>query len=133
MGGAFVSRASRDASIATFCRTVGTEGSARVKKGGNLVKVVMCIAGQKIAPDLLEKLEQNNYRVTRLASEGGFLRRGNATYLIGVEDDEVSRLLGIVDDLKAQNGHTSSAQSVLAIVLDAEAGGAFVHTNKQQS
>lgn len=95
------------------------------------MKVVMCIAGQKIAPDLLTKLEQNNYRVTQLASEGGFLKRGNATYLIGVKDEEVSDVLSLVKESRSQSGDDSSAHRALAIVLDAEAGAAYMSQDKQ--
>ncbi len=35
---------------------------------------------------VIEELVTRNYRVTRIATTGGFLRRGNVTLLIGVED-----------------------------------------------
>jgi uncharacterized protein YaaQ len=36
---------------------------------------------------VIDELVKQNYRVTRMASTGGFLRRGNVTLLIGVEGD----------------------------------------------
>ena len=36
------------------------------------------------------------FRVTRLASTGGFLRRGNTTLLVGMEDTDVDRAKNVV-------------------------------------
>ena len=47
--------------------------------------------------DLVSKaLTSNNFRVTCIASSGGFLRRGASTLLIGLEDDLVDRALQII-------------------------------------
>lgn len=37
-----------------------------------------------------------NFRVTFIASTGGFLRRGNTTLLIGLEDEQVETALQII-------------------------------------
>lgn len=47
---------------------------------------------------VLDRLIAQKYRVTRVASTGGFLRRGNVTLLIGVERDE--RVQGVIDLLQ---------------------------------
>jgi len=41
-------------------------------------------------------LTSADYRVTCIASTGGFLRRGQSTLLIGVEDERVERGLQII-------------------------------------
>ena len=46
--------------------------------------------------DVLQALLNANYRVTRIASTGGFMRRGNSTFLIGVEKDQVEAAVQIV-------------------------------------
>ena len=47
--------------------------------------------------DLVSKaLTSKNFRVTCIASSGGFLRRGASTLLIGTEDDQVSSALQII-------------------------------------
>ena len=38
---------------------------------------------------LVEALLRKEFRATKLASSGGFLRRSNATVMLGVEDDQV--------------------------------------------
>lgn len=90
------------------------------------MKIVMCIAGQKVASNILSTLKQNNYRITQLASEGGFMKKGNATYLIGVAEDNVPDVLKIIKDSGVKPEESASAEGALAIVLDAEAGAAFM-------
>lgn len=41
-------------------------------------------------------LTAENFRVTYVASTGGFLRRGQSTLLIGVEDELLEKALGII-------------------------------------
>lgn len=93
------------------------------------MKVVMCIADQKTAPAILTALKQNNYRVTELASEGGFMRRGNATYLIGVDNENVPEVLNVVKEFRDKQ-HSSMSQA-LAIVLNAEAGAKYLQSSEQ--
>jgi uncharacterized protein YaaQ len=42
------------------------------------------------------KLTAEDFRVTQIASTGGFLRSGRSTLLIGVEDERVPRALEIL-------------------------------------
>lgn len=47
--------------------------------------------------DLLTKaLTTDGFRVTTIASTGGFLRSGVSTLLCGVEDDQVSKALDVI-------------------------------------
>ena len=41
-------------------------------------------------------LVAQGFRVTRLASTGGFLRRGNTTLLVGLEETEIDRAKNVV-------------------------------------
>lgn len=47
---------------------------------------------EKVSQGLLSK----DFRVTRIASTGGWLRRGNTTLLIGVEDEKVEPAIAII-------------------------------------
>ena len=93
------------------------------------MKIILCIAGQKIAPHILSKLSEEQFRVTTLASEGGFLKRGNVTYLIGVEDDQVQHVLELIRGLRAKYEESTPSRHALAIVLDAAAGAALEKTS----
>lgn len=48
---------------------------------------------------VIETLVAHGHRVTRVASTGGFLRRGNVTLLIGVEEQEVESVLSLLREM----------------------------------
>lgn len=62
------------------------------------MKLVVAIVQDKDAAPIMNALAAIHQPVTRLASTGGFLREGNTTLLLGVEDEgrveEVVRLIG---------------------------------------
>lgn len=61
------------------------------------MKVVIAIVRDTDDQKVLSRLVASDYRVTRVASTGGFLRRGNVTLLIGVEEPKVQ---GVIDLLR---------------------------------
>ncbi|HHY90452.1 MAG TPA: hypothetical protein GX503_02190 [Clostridiales bacterium] len=63
------------------------------------MKLVIAIVWDEDAPALIEELTKQEYRVTKLASTGGFLRAGNTTLLIGTEDEKVDELLDIIREM----------------------------------
>ena len=48
------------------------------------------------ADTLAESLLSGGFRFTRVPTAGGFLREGNTTFIIGVDEDQIGDLLGIV-------------------------------------
>lgn len=60
-----------------------------------LVIAIIQEADQKFVSDALIKA---NIRATRLKTSGGFLRRGNVTYLIGVEEDQLDAVLAVIKE-----------------------------------
>ena len=50
---------------------------------------------------MLKALLDADYRVTRIASTGGFMRRGNSTLLIGVEKEQVEAAVKIIREHSA--------------------------------
>ncbi|MBM7634834.1 cyclic-di-AMP receptor [Geomicrobium sediminis] len=56
------------------------------------MKLLVCIVND-VYRDHLEKVLQNSgYRITELASSGGFRRKGNTTFLIGFKDQDYNDL-----------------------------------------
>ena len=45
---------------------------------------------------LLTALLEKGYRATKLASTGGFLRQGNTTLLIGVQEEQLEEVNSII-------------------------------------
>lgn len=60
------------------------------------MKLLITIVQDQDVPILLDTLMQEGYSATKLASTGGFLRVGNTTLLIGVEDDRVDSALALI-------------------------------------
>ncbi len=60
------------------------------------VKLVVAIVHSEDAGVLVDALLERDFRATRLHSSGGFLKQSNATVMLGVEDDEVDEVMGIV-------------------------------------
>lgn len=60
------------------------------------MKLIIAIVRDHDADPVSKALTTHEFRVTHIASTGGFLRRGNSTLLIGVEDDKVEPALNIV-------------------------------------
>lgn len=60
------------------------------------MKMMIVIVKDQDADHLTQALTAGNYRVTRIASTGGFLRSGVATMLIGLEDDQVEAAIALM-------------------------------------
>jgi uncharacterized protein YaaQ len=59
-------------------------------------KLVIVITDDDGANALIEKLVERGYPATKVSSTGGFLRKGSATILSGVDSDDVDLVLGII-------------------------------------
>ena len=60
------------------------------------MKLVVAIVHNEDAGTLVDALLARDYRATRLHSSGGFLRQSNSTVMVGVDDEQVDVVLGIV-------------------------------------
>jgi uncharacterized protein YaaQ len=60
------------------------------------VKLIVAIVHNEDARPLVDALLEREYRSTRLHSSGGFLRQSNATIVLGVEDERVDEVMGII-------------------------------------
>ena len=49
------------------------------------MKLILAVVQHQDAANLVEALTEYGFRVTRLSSQGGFLREGNVTLLLSVE------------------------------------------------
>jgi uncharacterized protein YaaQ len=61
-----------------------------------LVKLVLSITRDEDATRLIDALVDHEYRATRINTAGGFLKRGNSTVFVGVEDEHVDDVLGLI-------------------------------------
>lgn len=61
------------------------------------MKLIIAIVQDEDASRLISNLMSEGFGVTKLATTGGFLRSGNTTLLIGVDDDKFDKAMGIVE------------------------------------
>ncbi len=61
------------------------------------MKLIIAIVQDEDASRLITSLMSDGYRVTKLATTGGFLRSGNTTLLVGVEDDKLKNAMSIIE------------------------------------
>ncbi|HIC93519.1 MAG TPA: hypothetical protein EYP09_04630 [Anaerolineae bacterium] len=62
------------------------------------MKLVVSIVNSDDARDLLEALVRKGHRATMISTTGGFLREGNATILVGTEDEKVEDVLAVIKE-----------------------------------
>ncbi|MCX5975954.1 MAG: cyclic-di-AMP receptor [Coprothermobacterota bacterium] len=98
------------------------------------MKLLIVIVQDKDAEALLSTLTQKGYRATKMASTGGFLREGNSTIFLGVDDDKVEEILSVVRERCHKREHfinpapyaPSAPGSYIPYPMKVEIGGATI-------
>ena len=60
------------------------------------MKLIVSIVHSDDADGLISALLEKGYRSTKISTTGGFLREGNATILVGTEEENVPDVLSII-------------------------------------
>lgn len=60
------------------------------------MKLITAIVNKEDSKNVCNQLLKNKFYVTRLATTGGFLMAGNTTFISGVEDDQVDKVIEII-------------------------------------
>ena len=63
------------------------------------MKLIIAIVQDEDASRLVSKLMTEGYGVTKLATTGGFLRAGNTTLLVGVDDDKFDGAMAVIEKI----------------------------------
>lgn len=98
------------------------------------MKMIIAIVQDQDSQSLSDVLTKNNFRTTKLASTGGFLRAGNTTFLCGVEDERVNELLTLINDTCGNREQVvtpvtpmgGNADAYIPYPVEVEVGGATV-------
>ncbi len=77
-----------------------------------LIAVVQTADSNTVAQALIDR----GFRVTRLASTGGFLRRGSTTLMLGVEDERVDEAVEIIREECSQPAEPAIKQGVIFVL-----------------
>ena len=60
--------------------------------------MIFAIVNNDDAGDVMKNLAKEHIPVTKLASTGGFLMKGNTTFISGVEDDLVEKTIALIKE-----------------------------------
>ena len=85
------------------------------------MKLAVCIVHNRDRNRLTDDLVAGGFKFTVIGSTGGFLREGNSTLLIGVEEEEVEALKEVI-----QKNCEAREQLVNVMPFEAAPPGAFV-------
>ncbi|ARD48433.1 MULTISPECIES: cyclic-di-AMP receptor [Sporosarcina] len=98
------------------------------------MKLIVAVVQDQDSNRLSSALTKSDFRNTKLASTGGFLRAGNTTFLMGVEDELVSKALDLIrDNCRSRDQMVApvspmggNADSYIPYPIEVEVGGATV-------
>ena len=63
------------------------------------MKLVIIVTQKEDSKKLEEALVENKYQLTKLDSSGGFLKKKNYTFLVGINDEKLDSLLELVGNI----------------------------------
>jgi len=96
------------------------------------MKLILAIVSNDDTSVLMKELVKGKFSVTKLASSGGLLRKGNTTLMIGSRDDDVEKILEIITKFSKTRNELvpSSVISDIGIIpstpLEVTVGGATI-------
>lgn len=62
------------------------------------MKMIIAILKDEDSENVSQALISANFRVTRIASTGGFFRKGSTTLMIGLEDEVVDEAINVIHE-----------------------------------
>lgn len=100
------------------------------------MKMLLAIVHNEDAPLLINELNERKYYVTKLATTGGFLKKGNTTLLLGVNDDQVEEVCEIIKQHSGRRqqimytppapSNSNVYNSVSSVPVNVEVGGSTI-------
>lgn len=80
------------------------------------MKLMMVILNNNDADEVIQELLAEEYRVTRIASTGGFLRRGNTTLLLGTVADKIDRAIEIIKETSVEPAQPGQRRATVFVI-----------------
>ncbi|WP_110926062.1 cyclic-di-AMP receptor [Bacillus massiliglaciei] len=98
------------------------------------MKMIVAVVQDKDSQRLLDELVEQNFRATKLASTGGFLKSGNTTFLIGADDVRVEHAIQIIKEscqsrqqvITPSSPMGGNADSYIPYPVEVQVGGATI-------
>jgi uncharacterized protein YaaQ len=80
------------------------------------MKLIIAIIQDHDTEPVSKALTSMSFRVTLVASTGGFLRKGSSTLLIGVDDNQVEQALQILRDTCSLAGEPNQKRATIFVL-----------------
>ena len=90
------------------------------------MKLIIAIVQDEDASRLINHLMTEGYRVTKLATTGGFLRAGNTTLLVGVEDEKLDNALAVIEKVCKSRKQIATTGVYVPYPVEVTVGGATI-------
>lgn len=98
------------------------------------MKMIIAIVQDKDSNHLANEFIEADIRATKLSTTGGFLKAGNTTFMIGLEDERVEEVLALIkktcqsrkQKITSPMSLDLSIDSPIPYPLEVEVGGATV-------
>lgn len=84
------------------------------------MKLITAIVQDKDSSRLSNIFIDSNVRATKLSTTGGFLKSGNTTFLIGIEDERVEEVLQIIKETSSTREQFMAPPVNLDVSMDAQ-------------
>ncbi len=78
------------------------------------MKLIIAIVQDEDASRLVSNLMNEGYGVTKLATTGGFLRAGNTTLLVGVDDEKFDGAMAVIEKVCRSRKQVATSPSPVA-------------------
>jgi len=78
------------------------------------MKLIIAIVQDEDSSKLISRLMQDGFSVTKLATTGGFLKAGNTTLLLGVEEERIQEAVHVIETVCKSRKQITSAPSALS-------------------
>ena len=77
------------------------------------MKLIIAIVQDEDSSRLVSKLMQKGFGVTKLATTGGFLKSGNTTLLLGVDEEKIQEAIHVIETVcKSRKQLTTASTSI---------------------
>ena len=83
------------------------------------MKLIFAIVNSDDAADVTQSLSKEGFSTTRMATTGGFLKMGNTTILVGVDEEKVQQVIDIIKE------ESQSRKVVIPTSTDIRFGGSM--------
>lgn len=109
-----LSEAEKKSRLLDFERDVAYNFIVKSGRRRKIMKLIIAIVQDEDASKLLSVLMQHGFGVTKLATTGGFLKAGNTTLLLGVDDSRIDEAVHLIESVCKSRKQISTVSSTVS-------------------